>query len=205
MSSTLSHFKREHGVSLETLLWKRASSHVEGRISGLFMGCGGKRGVPLEFQWVSQVPAPVASKKSGLFSSCQGPVGTPLGSLLVNRAVSRVPSGNSVFLSGGDRDLGLPIKVQLGNQASSGVEACNSAFLSSCQRGVRPSVEFRWGIWVFQANRQGRQASHPVVRGYSMFHWRQCRCIRTYLEQKGNSTFFFLAAGSAGFHSRFNW
>ena len=169
------------------------------------MGFGGKRGVPLEFQWGSQVPGPVTSEKSGLFSSFQGHVGTPLELLPVNRTVSRVPSGNSVFLSGGDRDLGLPIKVRLGNQASSGVEACNSAFLSSCQRGVRPSVEFRWGIWVFQANRQGRQASHPVVRGYSMFHWRQCRCIRTYLEWRGNSVSFFLAAGSVGFHSRFNW
>ena len=31
------------------------------------MGCGGKRGVPLEFQWGSQGPAHAASEKSGLF------------------------------------------------------------------------------------------------------------------------------------------
>ena len=134
----------------------------------------------------------------------QGPVATPVESLLVNRTVSSVSLGNSVFLSGSNWDLGLPIKVQLGNQASSVVEAHNSAFLSSCQSAVRPSVEFTWGIWVFQEVSHGRQTSH-LVRGYSMFHWKWCRGISTYLEQKGNSTFFFLAAGSAGFHSSFSW
>ena len=54
---------------------------------------------------------------------------------------------DSVFRIGIDRDLGLPIKLQLASQALSGVEAWNSAFLSSCQRGVRPPVEFRRGIW----------------------------------------------------------
>ena len=140
MSSTLSHFKKECEVSLETLLCKRASSRVQGRILWLFTGCGGKCGVPLEFQWGSQGPARVASEMSGLFSSCEGPIGTPLELLLVNRAVSRVQSGNSVLLSSGNWDLGLPIKVQLGNHASSGVEAWNSAFLSSCQRAFRPLV-----------------------------------------------------------------
>ena len=91
----------------------------------------------------------IASEKSGLFLCCEGHVGIPLESLPANRAVSRIQSGNSVFLSGGDRDLRLPIKVQLGIQASPGVEAWNSAFLSICQRGVRPLVEFRRGIWAF--------------------------------------------------------
>ena len=121
-----------------------------------------------------------------------------------NRALSRVQSGNSVFLSGGNRDLGLPIKVQLGSQASSGVEPWNSAFLSSCQRRVRPPVEFRQGFGLFQEDRQGRQASHPFVRGYSVSHWSRCRAIRTYLELRGNSASFFLAAESARFHWRFN-
>ena len=204
MSSTLSRFRRERGISLETLLWKRASSCVEGRISWFFSSCGGKLGVPFKLRRGPQGPAHVSSEKSGLFSSCEGHIGIPLESLLANRAMSRVQSGNSVFLSGCDRDLGLPIKVQLGNQASSGVEACNSAFLSSCQRAVRPSVEFRWGIWVFQEVSHGRQTSH-LVRGYSMFHWKWCKGIRTYLERKGNSVSFFLAAGSVGFHSRFKW
>ena len=68
------------------------------------------------------------------------------------------------------------------------------------------------GLWsssggefgLLQEDRQGRQASHYVVRGYSVFHWSQCRGIRTYLEQRGDSASFFLAAGSTGFHLRFN-
>ena len=97
MSSTLSHFKRKRGVSLEILLWKRASSRIEGKI-WLFTGCGGKRGVPLELQRGSQGLVRVASDNSGLFSSYEGPVGIPLESLLVNRSVSRVHSELSVSL-----------------------------------------------------------------------------------------------------------
>ena len=63
------------------------------------------------------------------------------------------------------------------------------------------------GLWwssggefgLFQEDRLGRQASHPVVRGYSLFHCSRCRGIRTYLASS------FLAAGSAGFHLRFSW
>ena len=35
-----------------------------------------------------------------------------------------------------------------------------------------------------------------------MFHWSRRRGIRTYLELRGNSVFFFVAAESVGFHSR---
>ena len=44
----LSRLKREVGISLETLQWKRASTHVDGRISWFFSSCGRKLGVPLE-------------------------------------------------------------------------------------------------------------------------------------------------------------
>ena len=93
----------------------------------------------------------------------------------MNRALSRVQSGNSLFLSGSDWNLQLPIKVQQGSQALPGVEAWTSAFLSSCQRAVRPLVEFRRGFGLFLEDRQGRQASHPVVNRYSVFHWSRCR------------------------------
>ena len=116
MSSTLTCFKRERGVSLETLLWKSASSRVEGIISWFFSSCGRKRGVPLEFRRGPQGPVRVALEKSGLFLSCEGHVEIPLESLAMNRAVSRIQSGNSVFLYSEDRDLGLPISVQLGSQ-----------------------------------------------------------------------------------------
>ena len=149
MSSTLSRFRRERGISLETLLWKRASCRVEGRIPWFFSSCGGKLGVPFKLRRGPQGPAHVSSEKSGLFSSCEGHIGIPLESLLANRAMSRVQSGNSVFLSGGDRDLGLFIKVQLGSQTSSGVEARNSAFLSRCPRCVRAPVKLWLAIWAF--------------------------------------------------------
>ena len=141
---------------------------------------------------------------SGLFSSCEGHVEILLESLWANRAVSRVRSGNSVFQSGSDRDLGLFIKVQLGSQASSGVEAWNSAFLSSCPRGVRAHSSLCGEFGLFLQDQHGRQASHPVVRRYLLFHWSQCMGIRTYLKLRGHSVSFFLEVGSVGFHSRFN-
>ena len=36
VSSTVSKFKREHGISLEMLLWERASSLDDGVISWFF-------------------------------------------------------------------------------------------------------------------------------------------------------------------------
>ena len=145
MSCTLSRFKRQCGIPLETLLWNRASSLVEGRISWFFLSCGRNIGIPLELRRGPQGPL-LLPQRSQVSSSCEGQVGIPLQSLPANRALSRVQSVDSVFLTRVDRDLRLPIKLQLGSQASSGVEACNSAFLSSCQRGVRPPVKFRWGI-----------------------------------------------------------
>ena len=148
MSSSLSRFKRDRGIFLETLLWKRASSCVEGNLV-VFLE------LRREASGSSQVATGTSGSRSCCFSevrslwSCEGHVRIPLELLPANRAVSRVQSGNSVFLYGGNRDLGLPIKVQLGSPASSGVEAWNSAFLSGCQRGARPPVELRRGIWAF--------------------------------------------------------
>ena len=48
VSKTISRLKREGGISLEMLQWKRASTHVDGRISWFFSSCGRKLGVPLE-------------------------------------------------------------------------------------------------------------------------------------------------------------
>ena len=58
-------------------------------------------------------------------------------------------------------------------------------------------------LGLFQEDQQGSQSSHHV-RVSLVFHWSQCRGIRTYLELRGNSVSFSLAAGSAGFCSRFN-
>ena len=72
MSSTILSFKREHGVSLKTLLWERASSRIEGRIPWFSLRLGGKFGVPLKLRCGPQGPARIASGKSGLILSCDG-------------------------------------------------------------------------------------------------------------------------------------
>ena len=81
MSRTLSRLKRGGGISLEMPQWKRASSHVEGRISCFFSSCGRNLGVPLELRLGSQGPDHVASGKSSLHASCEGPLSIPLQSL----------------------------------------------------------------------------------------------------------------------------
>ena len=60
---TLSRLRREGGISLEPPPWKKASSHVEDRISWFFSSCGRKLGVPLKLHWGHQGPARVASGK----------------------------------------------------------------------------------------------------------------------------------------------
>ena len=56
VSRTLSRLKREGGTSLETPQRKRASSHIEGRISCFFSSYGSKLGVPLELRRGPQGP-----------------------------------------------------------------------------------------------------------------------------------------------------
>ena len=90
-------FKREPGIPLQTLLWKRASSCGEGKISCFFSSCGGKLGVPVNLRWRPHGPDCVSSEKSGLFPCCEGHVGIPLQSPPGNRAMSRVLLVNSVF------------------------------------------------------------------------------------------------------------
>lgn len=194
MSCTLSRFKWQCGIPLETLLWNRSSSPVEGRISWFFLSCGRNVGVPLELRRGPQGPL-LLPQRSQVSSSCEGQVGIPLESLPANRALSRVQSVDSVFLTRVDGDLKLPIKLQLGSQTSSGVEVKGVSGLLLSSGG-----EFE----TLQEDQQGSQAFHHVVSRSSVFHWSRCRGIRTYLELRGNSVSFFLAAESMGFHSRFN-
>ena len=126
---------------LEMPQWKRASSHVEGRISWFFLSCGKKVGVPLELQLGFQGPAHVASGKSSLHASCEGPLRIPLQSVPGSRSSSGVVAKTSVLPFNADMDLGVPIEFQQGNQASSPVETCKFAFLSSSKSSVRVPVE----------------------------------------------------------------
>ena len=77
MASTVSSFMRNCGISLETLQWERASSHVKGRIQWFSLRLGGKFGVPLELRCGPQGPAGIATGKSGLISSCDGHLRIP--------------------------------------------------------------------------------------------------------------------------------
>ena len=54
---TLSGLRTDGGISLETPQRKRASAHVEGRISWFFSSLHSKLEVPLELQRGPQVPA----------------------------------------------------------------------------------------------------------------------------------------------------
>ena len=71
MSSTVSNFKRERGISLMTLQWERASSRNDGRTSCLYLSFSGI----LELQRGTQGASRVATEKSNLYSSCKWELG----------------------------------------------------------------------------------------------------------------------------------
>ena len=127
-------FKRERGISLETLHWERASSRIEGRILWFSSRIGWKFGVPIKLRRGPQGPAHITSWKSGLILSCDAHLRIPHKSLQGRYSSDRLVSRNSMFLSSGDRDLGIAFKVHLGSQASSRVEAKHYALLSSCNQ-----------------------------------------------------------------------
>ena len=66
----LSRLKREVGISLETLQWKRASSRVEGRISWFFSSFGGKIGSLTSYNRNLRDPLMGASGTSSLHVRC---------------------------------------------------------------------------------------------------------------------------------------
>ena len=137
----LSRLKREVGISLEMLQWKRTSSRFEGRISWFFSSWGRKLEVPLELRQGPQGPACVASGKSSLHACCEGILGIPLQSLLAPRSSSGAEARTSGFLSSADMDLGVSMEFPQGSQVSSRVEICLSPFLSSFNSCVRLPVE----------------------------------------------------------------
>ena len=78
MSSTLSRLKREGGVSLETLLWKRASSQVEAGTSGFLYSSEMDLRVPMEFQQGTQASSRVETWNSAPLSMFQRGVRLPV-------------------------------------------------------------------------------------------------------------------------------
>ena len=106
--------KREGGISLETLQWKRASFYVEGRISWFFSSCSRKFRLSLELRPGPQGPARVASGKSSLHVSCEGPLGIPLQSVPDPRSSSGAEAATSDFLFRADMVLGVPMEFPQG-------------------------------------------------------------------------------------------
>ena len=89
---------------------ERASSHVEGIISWIFLSCSRNLGVPLKLLLGLQGPARVASGRSSLQASCEGPLGIPLQSVPGPRSSSGAEATTSGFLSSDDMDLRVPIE-----------------------------------------------------------------------------------------------
>ena len=77
MSSTVLNFKKECGISLETLQQERASSRDDGRTLWCFSSCSGI----IELRQGTQDASRVNPGKSNLHSSCEGEQGIALESL----------------------------------------------------------------------------------------------------------------------------
>ena len=77
MSSTISNFKRDPGISLVTLQQERASSLDDGGTSWFFSSCSGI----LELRRGTQDASPVGPGKSNLHSGCEGELGIVLESV----------------------------------------------------------------------------------------------------------------------------
>ena len=109
-------------ISLKTPQQKRASSHIEGRISWFLVSCSRKHGVPLELGQGLQGPSHVASGKSSLLASCKGLLGIPLHRCRVQ---------------------GPHLELRPQPQGSSPLLTWISGFLWSFYRGVKPRLEWR--------------------------------------------------------------
>ena len=112
---TLSSSKREGGISLEMLQWKRVSSYIEGRISWFFPSCHRKLEVLLNLKWDLLLMLPVEN--------------------LVSMRVGRSLSG---YLSIRCTGLGPHRELRLEPNCSSPVLTWISGFLWSFNRGIRP-------------------------------------------------------------------
>ena len=77
VSSSVSNFKKERRISLETLMQERASSRDDGVTSWFFSSCGGI----LELRRGTQGASSVVPGKCNLHSSCEGKLGIAIESL----------------------------------------------------------------------------------------------------------------------------
>ena len=124
MLSTVSSFRRERGISLETLQWERASSCVEGRIRGFPRGLAGI--------W-------------GFLSSCDVDLTDPLVLPQESQVSVRVARDLSGFLSSQCRGIRPHLKLRPEPQVSSSVLTWLSGFLWSFNREVKPCLMWTHG------------------------------------------------------------
>lgn len=152
MSSTVLSFRRKRGISLATLHWEKASSHVEENPMAFTEAFQQVSACSRVVRRTSEGRVCIVSGKSGLISSCDCHLGIPLKSSQGKLASSRLVSRKLVFLSSGDRDLAVAFEVHLGSQVS--LELSKELLLSSrfltgvsweplCDlKGIHSSIEF---------------------------------------------------------------
>ena len=148
VSSTVSNFKKEHDISLETLQLEKASSRDDVVTSCFFVICCRI----LELCWGTHGAFSVGRGKSNVHSSSKGALGIALVSQQGKLTSSRLVSRNSVFLSNIDRDLGIALNVHPGRRPhfewqqrtslSSRVATSISWSPLSGLNKVKPPVEF---------------------------------------------------------------
>ena len=140
-----------------------------------------------------------------------------------SRVSSRVARGTLGFILRHCRPLGPFLEFSRETQCSSLVVTGISGFLSRF-KGVRPRLVLRHGnlhssrvvqgvsglrsisggeFGLFLEDQHGDRPPSCCegILGVALERWRG---VRTYLKLRGHSVPFFLEAGSAGFHSRFN-
>ena len=198
MLSTVSSFRRERGISLETLQWERASSCVEGRIRGFPRGLAGIWGFrsscdvdltdPLVLPQESQVSVRVARDLSGFLSSqCRG-IGPHLELRLEPQGSSPVLTWISGFLWSFNRGVRLHLVWRHGSPLPSrGVKGV-SVFLSSGHRG----------LGLFLKVPRGCHTSLRVLCQFLGFQSSPCKGIRLIWSGWGNQGLFKLRHNSLG-------
>jgi len=125
VSSTLSNFKREFGISLNILQQKISSSHIDGGTLSFFLSCGGKLGVPCELRRGTQEHVRVVPGKLVLICCWKGNLRILLEALGRKRAASSVVYVNCVLrfnvdgyvweVFGSHKGYQLPVRISSGN------------------------------------------------------------------------------------------
>ena len=132
-------------LSLDTLQWKRASSHLEGRTSWMFLRCG-------RCSWLTMGTSgtrSMASGKASPYASCYGPLGIPLPSMPGPKTLDGVGDRKLGFLSSADMELGVLLESPEGSQSSSRAGACTCPFLPSGSSSVTFPVAWIKGSVAF--------------------------------------------------------